>query len=147
MAIICIITINTIGDIYLPNSVNISVKRIGIDRQIGNNIQVCLVTSTCTVCLKSLGSGFLLYLVGVIRISAILSDGKQIKIMSRTSTYHKNSTNKQGVPHARRLSPAHILREGVKGLWGREDGQEKSSVKLVVDVGARVKDNAKWWKR
>ena len=52
----------------------------------------------------------------------------------------------QGAPHACRLSPAHMLREGVKGLWGREDGQEISSVLLVVVVGVRVKDNAKWWK-
>ena len=40
-----------------------------------------------------------------------------------------------------------MLREGVKGLRGREDGQEMSSVQLVVVVGVRVKDNAKWWKR
>ena len=36
---------------------------------------------------------------------------------------------------------------GVKGLQGREDGQDMSSVQLVVVVGVRVKDNAKWWKR
>ena len=27
-----------------------------------------------------------------------------------------------GTSHVCRLSPAHMLREGVKGLWGREDG-------------------------
>ena len=57
----------------------------------------------------------------------------------------------QEAPHACRLSPAHMVREGVKGLWGREDGQEISSVQLVVQlvvvVGTRVKDNTKWWKR
>ena len=33
-----------------------------------------------------------------------------------------------------------------EGLWGREDGQEISSVQLVLVVGVRVKDKAKWWK-
>ena len=40
-----------------------------------------------------------------------------------------------------------MLREGVKGLWGREDGQQVSVQLLVVTVGVRVKDNAKRWKR
>ena len=43
-----------------------------------------------------------------------------------------------------------MFREGVKGMWGGEDGQETSSVQLVgveVVVGVRVKDNANWWKR
>ena len=44
------------------------------------------------------------------------------------------------------LSPAHILREGVKGLWGQEDGEKKTPVHLVVVVGVRVKENATWWK-
>ena len=54
----------------------------------------------------------------------------------------------QGDPHACRLSPARMLREGVKGLRGWEDGLEISSLQSVV-VGGRVKrskDNAKWWK-
>ena len=34
-----------------------------------------------------------------------------------------------------------------EGVVGRENGQEIPSVQLVVVVGVRVKDNAKWWKR
>ena len=38
------------------------------------------------------------------------------------------------------------LREGVKGLRGRNDCEEISPLQLVVVVGIRVKDNANWRK-
>ena len=36
------------------------------------------------------------------------------------------------------------LRKGVKGLRGRDNWKDISSLKLVVVGGIRVKDNAKW---
>ena len=46
----------------------------------------------------------------------------------------------QEAPHAcRPYKELGMLREVVKGLWGREGGEEIPSLQLVVVVGVRVK--------